>query len=225
MLLHILTARSEAGEAMRFYLHGGVIPDFIGQKSPTSKLVLFGLDVLVLVLQCVMLAVHVEKERLRDVMKSFSNPVAAPTGAEQARTEVVTAQDHDAEERGVIRDEVMTTSNGDIELQPLSSHPRGPSHIETIDEERNEERERLLAEPLPRPEDEDEHAADIFYSGTVILADFHVLDTLRRQWATYGTATESAIQSVGYSAGFAAVTANRRLGARFQRGVDALARG
>src|SRR3954469_4316676 len=48
ILLHILTARSEAGEAMRGYLHGGVIIDLIGQKGPTSKFHLVVLDLLVL---------------------------------------------------------------------------------------------------------------------------------------------------------------------------------
>lgn len=205
---------------MRYYLHGGIIPDFIGQKSPTSKTMLVLLDIFVLVLQCIMLTVLVEKDRLKEVMKNYNAPaIAATTEGEQPRAEVATAQDHDAEERGVIRDDLTHMEPGDIELQSLDPAP--PSDI---DPELASERERLLAEPAPRPENEDEneHAADIFYSGTVVIAELHILNNIRMQWADYGGATESALQTVGFSAGFAASTANRRLGARFQSDVEAL---
>lgn len=217
---------------MRFYLHGGIIPDFIGQKSPSSKIVLVGLDILVLVLQCVMLAVYVQREQLREILKASGGPISNSTGAGEGstpRARVVTVQDHDAEERGVIRDEVTTMNDGDIELQPLvPRNDESPvANISDLDSERNEERERLLAEPVPRPEDLDEnsHALDVFYSGEAVIAELHVLHTLRTLWNDHGGAADGAIQSVGFSAGFAAVTANqvnRRLGVRFQRGVEAL---
>jgi hypothetical protein len=218
MLLHIFTARSEAGEAMRGYLHGGVIVDLIGQKGPTSKMHLVLLDLLIFGLQCFMLAVHVEKERLSALIAAYLSP--ATTATDQPRAAVVAAQDHDAEERGIMRD--VVTDNGDIELQPLAPRNDGPSTIDTEGQERNEERERLLAEPLPREDDED--PLDTFWSGTAIVADFHVIQNLKRQWADYGNATESAIQTMGFSAEFAAVAANRRLNAasaRFQQNLTA----
>lgn len=218
---------------MRFYLHGGIIPDFIGQKSPSSKIVLVGLDILVLVLQSVMLAVYVQREQLKEILKASGGPVSGSTGAggegSTPRAHVVTVQDHDAEERGVIRDDITTMNNGDIELQPLV--PRNDEHpganTNDLDSERNEERERLLAEPVPRPEDadEDSHALDVFYSGEAVVAELHVLHTLRTLWNDHGGAADGAVQSVGFSAGFAVVTANqvnRRLGVRLQRGVEAL---
>jgi len=219
ILLHIFTARSEAGEAMRGYLHGGVIVDLIGQKGPTSKMHLVLLDLLILGLQCFMLAVHVEKERLSALLAAYLLPAASST--DQARVAVVSSQDHDAEERGIMRDGI--TSNGDIELQPLA--PRNDEHsiLETEGQERNEEHERLLAEPAPRQDDEDDYPSDTFWSGTAIVADFHVLHNLRRQWEDYGNATESAMQTVGFSAEFAAVAANRRLNAasaRFQQNLN-----
>lgn len=203
---------------MRGYLHGGVIVDLIGQKGPTSKIHLVLLDLLILGLQCFMLAVHVEKERLSAVIAAYLSPTASTT--DQPRAAVVSAQDHDSEERGVIRD--VVTNNGDIELQPLASQNERPPTIETEGQERNEERERLLAEPPPREDDED--PLDTFWSGTAILADFHVIHNLKRQWADYGNATESAIQTMGFSAEFAAVAANRRLNAasaRFQQNLAA----
>jgi hypothetical protein len=218
ILLHIFTARSEAGEAMRGYLHGGVIIDLIGQKGPTSKIHLVLLDFLILGLQCFMLAVHVEKERLSALIAVYLSPSTSTT--EQPRAAVVSAQDHDAEERGIIRD--VVTDGGDIELQPLASQNDGPSTTEIEGQERIEERKRLLAEPPPREDDDD--PLDTFWSGTAILADFHVIHNLKRQWADYGSATESAIQTMGFSAEFAAVTANRRLNAasaRFQQNLTA----
>jgi hypothetical protein len=218
ILLHIFTARSEAGEAMRGYLHGGVIVDLIGQKGPTSKIHLVLLDLLILGLQCFMLAVHVEKERISALLAAYLLPATSAT--DQPRAAVVAAQDHDAEERGIMRE--VVTDNEDIELQPLALRDDGPSTIETEGQERNEERERLLAEPPPREGEED--PLDSFWSGTAILADFHVIHNLKRQWADYGNATESAIQTMGFSAEFAAVTANRRLNvasARFQQNLTA----
>ncbi|KUJ24038.1 DUF1746-domain-containing protein [Mollisia scopiformis] len=227
ILLHIFTARSEAGEAMRGYLHGGVIIDLIGQKGPTSKIHLVLLDLLILGLQCFMLAVHVERERLTKYVAALSSGSALPP-SDQPRAEVATAQDHDAEEQGIMRDGI--TGNEGVELEPLPPQNGAPTTSATVeaDAERNEERERLLAEPPPRTEEEEEDdtGLDIFWSGTAVLANFHIVQNLRRQWQDYGNATESALQTVGYSAGFSAeftaLAANRRLnaaGARFQRQV------
>lgn len=220
ILLHIFTARSEAGEAMRGHLHGGVIIDLIGQKGPTSKIHLVLLDILVLVLQCLMLAVHVEKERLQAILSALVQGRTANTA--QPRAEVVTSQDHDAEERGVVRDDV--TNSDDIEFQALPSQ-RPTVATEPPDEERNEEHERLLAEPRPTQADDDDDSLDMFWSGMAIVTDFHILHNLRRQWNDYGSATGSALQTVGFNAEFASVVTRRRLNAataRFQRGVESL---
>ncbi|KAF4631270.1 hypothetical protein G7Y89_g6866 [Cudoniella acicularis] len=220
VLLHLFTARSEAGEAMRGYLHGGIIVDLIGQKGPTSKIHLLLLDCLVLGLQCFMLAVHVERERLKTVLTAYTSPGRTRN---QPRAEVTSSQDHDAEERGIMRDAV--TNTGDIELQPLASRNDGPSTGQEDTTERDEERARLLAEPPPT-EHGDEAGLDMFWTGTVIVADFHIMHNLRRQWENYGSAT--AFQTVGFSAELTAATeADRtlRLNAvtqRFQQGVNAL---
>ncbi|KAG0650652.1 Defective for SREBP cleavage 4 [Hyphodiscus hymeniophilus] len=227
MFLHILTARSEAGESMRGYLHGGVIIDLIGQKGPTSKFHLVLLDILLLGLQCFMLAVHVERERLAAVMAALVSPATTTATATEAqpRAEIVEAQDHDAEERGVFGTGAM--NNGDIELQPMVSTSEANSGNNEGTLERDEERERLLAEPHPRqdPEDDDATGVDAFWSGTAIVADFHIVHTLRKQWEDYGNALASALQTVGFSAEFAAVAGSRRINAasaRFQRNMEAL---
>lgn len=205
-LLHVFTARPEAGEAMRGYLHGGIIVDLIGQKGPTSKIHLVLLDVLVLALQCLMLAVHIERERLSAILKAINSPNQPTT---EPRAEVPSSQDIDAEERGIMRD--VVTNNGDIELQPLSTREDGPT-TGAAPTEHDEERARLLAEPPP-PEEREEDALDMFWNGTAMVADFHILHNIRTQWQDYGNATGSALQTAGFSAGFVAVAANRRLNA------------
>jgi len=218
ILLHILTPRSEAGEAMRGYLHGGIIVDLIGQKGPTSKIYLVMMDLLVTALQCFMLAVHVERERISAILLPTSS-------GSQPRAAAVTSQNHDAEERGVLRD--AGASNGDIEMQEIAVVTvRSSVPDSSITSETDQEREHLLEDPPPRGGvHENGNSLDTFYSGTSIVADFHVLHTLRTQWDDYENATASALQTVGFSAEFAAVTANRRINAasqRVQRGLESL---
>lgn len=107
-------ARPEAGEATRGYLHGGLLIDFVGQKGPISKLHLVLLDVATLVLQLLMLAVFVELHKLRvGRLKETASDTAPAEG------NYFTAQDHDAEERGIRRS--GDQSRDDIELEDLSA--------------------------------------------------------------------------------------------------------
>lgn len=196
MLIHLVTRRPSAGEVARGYLHGSIIIDFIGQKGPTSKFQLLVLDLLILALQCFMLAVHVEQERLKLVLSDI--PAAAATPATAA---TVVAQTVDDEERGVIRN--VVTESGDIEMQSMPHiHTRNDTQGQR-DEEVNEEREHLLAEADPRADGEAEDGPlDVFYSGNVVVADFHVLDTLRSQWKDHDTASATALHTVGHTAGY-----------------------
>ncbi|PBP27371.1 conserved fungal protein [Diplocarpon rosae] len=222
ILLHLFTARPEAGEAMRGYLHGGIIIDLIGYKGPTSKFHLLLLDLLVLVLQCFMLAVHVEKGRLSTIKDAFKTSSVTPVTMVQGEAVAVT-QDLDAEERGERNDDIVT-SNSDMEMQVMMPQSDGSSS-RNEEGDGDSERERLRAESPPPQEEELDTTLEILWSGTAIVNDFHILHNLRRQWQNYGSATESALQTVGFSAEFAAVTASRRMNgasARFQRDVEPL---
>ena len=204
---------------MRGYLHGGIIVDLIGQKGPTSKIHLLLLDLLILVLQCFMLTVHVERERLSAFLTKL---LKLNTASDQPRVEVVSAQNIDAEERGVTGDDGAETSNLVTEPTDAENGDMRPHDTEDVDLERA----RLLDETSPPEELADDNPLELLWSGTAVVSDFHVLDTLRKQWADYGNASASALQTVGFSAEFAANTANRRLNAaseRFQRGVESLA--
>jgi hypothetical protein len=200
IFIHLLTRRPSAGEAARGYLHGSVILDFIGQKGPTSKFHLVALDLLILSLQCFMLTVHVEQERLKLVLSDTATVnITPPTAA------VIAAQTLDEEERGVLRN--VVTASGDIEMHSmLHTHTQTHSQTDTQgrrDDEENEEREHLLSEADPRADGEAEDGPlDVFYSGNVVVADFHVLHTLRSQWRDHDTASATALQTVGHTAGY-----------------------
>ncbi len=190
-LLHILSSRPQAGELTRGYLHGGIIIDFIGQKGPSSKLVLIFLDIVVLALQCFMLTVHVEQERLKTALGSTDI-------LSELLTIIGVPQDHDAEERGVIRDSGIITD--DIELQPMATSQLRHDGS-AVDNE--EERDQLLAERVRRTDQEDDGGPlDVFYSGNVVVAEFHVLHTLRNQWIDHDNAATTALHTVGHTAGY-----------------------
>lgn len=202
---------------MRGYLHGGLIVDIIGQKGPTSKLQLIALDLVVLALQLAMLAVHVERERLSKMVAAYTAPTRR---GGLAAAIVPSIEDHDAEERGVMRDGLA--DNGDIELQPMAPQDNDSTPTQGITTPSNDDRARLLAEPPPR-DDHGGDGLDTFWSGRAIVMDLHILNNIRRQWEDYGNATGSAFQTVGYSAALAAASTNRRL--RLEAATQRLQRG
>lgn len=125
VLLHLLFAlpTPASSESSRGYLHGGVVVDVVGQKAPTSRWPLLLLDVVVIALQCFMLAVHVEREGLRGYVRSpafrrhyggheheegsrhrrdGSGDGRGGRTAREARGAAATSLELDAEERGVV---------------------------------------------------------------------------------------------------------------------------
>ncbi|KAI1105243.1 DUF1746-domain-containing protein [Jackrogersella minutella] len=204
ILSHLITSLPQAGEASRGYLHGGILFDFIGQKAPSSKFSLLLLDLLIFGLQCVMLTVNMEKERVRKVVKParlMDNPDG--TTAESP----VTGQDYDAEERGVLRDAPVVDETVDIEMQSLG-HENGGG-----DQRNREERVGLLRRTTT-PTDNLEGLADTLRSGNAVLANFNVRQSLQTAWRNRANSPESAaayaIQNVGYNATLAALAAQRR---------------
>ena len=64
LLIHAISILLIAGEAVREYLHGSLLIDFVGQQSPVLRLRLVGCDLLVLAPQLVMLGITIEKRKL-----------------------------------------------------------------------------------------------------------------------------------------------------------------
>lgn len=217
MLVHLIFSLPEAGETMRGYLHGGVIIDFIGQKAPTSRLSLVVLDCLILVLQCIMCAIWMEKDRLKNMestLKSVSAGVtpkrgestpAAPTTAVDVLSGAVTStQDLDAEERGVLRDDPLGgDQTTDIEMQPLMRDPPaledndgGQTGASGILEARYQRILRTAGgsdatEGPSRPS-----LLDVLLSGNALLVNLHVPHAIRTLVAD--NASDSSVHVASY---------------------------
>ncbi|KAI1280956.1 hypothetical protein F5Y07DRAFT_386825 [Xylaria sp. FL0933] len=209
IFLHLISSPLEAGEASRGYLHGGILVDFIGQKAPASRFTLILLDAVVLAIQCFMITVNIEKERIRNVIKP-PRVNAIPGVAIRAPA---THQDHDSEERGVLRDapemdEVDETDN--VEMRPLENrNGGGADHNESADGEGS----RLLRQSGVQRIGQSEGLIDVLRSGNAVIGNFHIPQSLRNAWHSRDTpesAAAYALQNVGYNATLAALAAQRR---------------
>ena len=210
LFLHLVTSLPQASEASRGYLHGGVLVDFVGQQPPASKLGYLVLDILVLGLQCFMLAVSMEKDRVKKIIRPPRGPASRGNAGASAASPVPTDQDLDAEERGVLRDAPMAEDADDVELQPL-----GRVDCRRAEHESGDERlgvgHRGAAARINRVY---EDLGEVLDSGNAVLANFHVRHALRRAWDDRLNTTENAaalaLQGVGYNATLAALAAQRR---------------
>ncbi|KAE8552710.1 hypothetical protein EYB25_004089 [Talaromyces marneffei] len=164
--LHILAIHPSAGEETRGYLHGGLFIDFVGQKAPVSRIRLVIFDFLIMLIHLVMLGLILERVRTDVNRKSTPNGESqvTPTGMEN---DTNPEQDHDAEERGVLRNE---TSNDEPSEEPQDS---------------SLERTALLAEPDEdgsSPATRHGHPLDTFVSGEALVLDMGLFETIRDQW-------------------------------------------
>jgi hypothetical protein len=198
LLLRAIFSPPQASEATRGYLQGGVVVDFIGQKPPGSRFTLLLLDLIIFGLQCFMFAIHTERERLRKVVMPSRRRASSTAATATTNTAASTStQDHDAEERGVLRDgpELVETVSG-IEMQPLISS--------TGDDTGPEPSANLSGASSTIS------LSDTLRSGNAILADFHVVHTIRTSGNDYQTAAAYSLQTLGYTATLARLAAERR---------------
>ena len=102
--LHIVAIHPSAGEETRGYLHGGLFIDFVGQKAPVSRVRLVMFDFLIMLIHLVMLGLILERVRMtvkRESTEDRESQEISTEGEDGTNSE----QDHDAEERGVLRNE------------------------------------------------------------------------------------------------------------------------
>ena len=181
--------------------------DFVGQASPVGRWRLVGLDILILALQILILEVTLERRGIKPI-----DEVVA--GVAQAVPE--NRQDHDSEERGMLRPSADTGE--DIELRDLQHTSTGRTGA---DEDR--ERDELL--PLDgSSEPRNHHPLDPFYTGEHVIVNLHILDTIRAQWQASGVSTErsdaaatSSVQAT--TVALAGRTFTYRLGEGIRRSV------
>lgn len=155
----------------------------MGQESPVSRIRLASLDILTWVLQVVILAVMLERRKIVASSNSQSRSDESLPSASISRR-----QDHDSEERGILRPPASPTE--DIELQPLPSGRTGADE----DRERNELLRHGTSPRSSNNNDDDdddgdpgvnvmdEHPLDRFHSGQHVLAEIYLMDVVRAQW-------------------------------------------
>ncbi|CAK7199602.1 hypothetical protein SEUCBS139899_002285 [Sporothrix eucalyptigena] len=226
LLAHSLGSLPTASEAHRGYLHGGVMIDFVGQKAPTSALGLVALDLVILVVQCLMLAMHTEREKLRRLVSPIRTTTAAASPSTAAATAAVTRaggtpptqatntpaaatiQDHDAEERGVRRERSGTATEAGQSSSNNNNTPNEDERLHNID----------LGGPTgaasASPEEAAEHELDALSSGTNI-GDFYIIHAIRQAMQEKeGDSAAQSLQSLGYAVTLARLAAERRTRAR-----------
>ncbi|KAH8736956.1 hypothetical protein BGZ61DRAFT_525168 [Ilyonectria robusta] len=206
MLLHLFCSLSVGPDYHRGYMHGGLVIDFIGQKPPTSRLYYLLADVAILAIQCLMLTVHTERERLRVMLKTF-RPLVSDL-AQQVMT-IPSIEDLDAEERGVSRDMsgfATTDETNDVEMQPL----RRASDADDGNEQNGES--ESLSRESSMEESSRSHLSDVLSSGNAILGEYHVIHSIRSAAMDLERTAASSLRSLSYGATLAALEARRRGG-------------
>ncbi|ROT36786.1 DUF1746-domain-containing protein [Sodiomyces alkalinus F11] len=214
LLVHIFGTLPTAGEASRGYLHGGMIVDFIGQKPPTTRLTLLGLDLLILVLQCFMLTVHAEREKIRAIIKpKRSRLVAALEEVAEDINELLPSQHDDVFRAGggaTRSSRPAREDNGDIEMQALGRTDSRGSVGDDNDDDDDDDDERSAflggasATSSPRAS-----LLDVMSSGNGMLREFHVLHTIRSATPDFWGTVGHTLQSAGYQSTMARLRASR----------------
>lgn len=202
MLVHLFAALPVGHEYHRGYMHGGMIIDFVGQKPPAYRIYYLFADMVLLVLQCLMLSVHTEREKLRLSLKTFK-PLIADAALEAATSRTI--EDLDAEEQGIRSSgpsvAEAANSDDDIELQPLNRSST----------DQRQERPRISdSPPSSRDEVSRSRLSDLLGSGNAILGEYHVLNSMRVAATELERTTAQSLQTIGYRATMAALDARRR---------------
>jgi hypothetical protein len=177
MIFHALVINPQAGEETRGYLHGGLFIDFIGQK-PVSVLRLLSFDVLIFLIDFIMLALIIERVKMVGPTTPPTTTTDQTTTNTNSNPAQPTAQDQDAEERGMMR------GPDDTETGDPESNTATPPPITEIDDDVNDERTTLLAEPGESDASytRDGHPLDTFSAGQAVIVDMGFLGTIRDQW-------------------------------------------
>ncbi|PFH60062.1 hypothetical protein XA68_11511 [Ophiocordyceps unilateralis] len=199
IISHLVSPLPVGPDYHRGYQHGGLIVDFVGQKPPAYRLYYCLTDLVILAIQCLMLAVHTERENLRAALQTF-NPVLPV--AEQPTT--VSREELDAEERGVAINTsvIISDDSSGFELQPMRR-----SRDEAA--QRSDDTAPLLpvasggSSPVTP-------LSDVMASGNAIIGQYHVLQSLRSASMGLERTAAHSLQTISYGATMAALQARQR---------------
>lgn len=198
ILVHLFASLPEGPEYYRGYQQGGLIIDFVGQKPPTSRLYYILADLVLLALQCLMLAIHTEREKLRFTLKTFKPLLTGPT-ADLALGR--TLEDFNVEEQGIRSGPSVEEEDdqGDIELRSMRSLT-GDTNVSPS----------LPDGPDSGDEPSKSHLNDLYNSGNAILGEYHVLNAMRVAALDVERNAATSVQTISYRATLAALEAQRR---------------
>ncbi|KAJ6445808.1 ferric reductase transmembrane component [Purpureocillium lavendulum] len=204
MALHMFGHLPRGPGFHRGYQHGGLIIDFVGQRPPTYRLYYVLADVVILAVQCLMLTVHTQREKLRVALKTF-RPLVPDIAQELATAR--SAEDLDAEERGVLQNAPgmdMDVEDDDVELQPLSSNMQegeGSAQMEGSGS---------LVRPVTSEASSRSQMSDIINSGNAVLGEYHIIRSLASAAEQSRSIVANSLQTMGYGATVAALRARRQ---------------
>ncbi|KYK55530.1 hypothetical protein DCS_07493 [Drechmeria coniospora] len=208
LLLHAFGPVPYGPDFHRGYQHGGLIIDFIGQQPPTYKLYYALADLAIFALQCFMLSVHTQREQLRVSLKTFRPLV--PGLAQELSNRRRSAEDLDAEERGILREGLNAALDDDdngLELQSL--HGSREEGEVGEDPEPGREGESSLRDS-PGDDAPRSHLFDVMTSGNAILGEYHLVHSIKSAAIDLERSAAQSIQTIGYGATVAALRARRR---------------
>ena len=206
MLLHLFASLPTGFDYHRGYQHGGIVIDFTGQQPPAYRIYYLLVDVTIMVIQCLMLSVHTEREKLRVTLKTVRSIQPETTQEEPAAEQTI--ESLDAEERGIHLDETVMSPDEtqDIEMQPLRTGPEDEG-VGDRQVDRHESSNRSSSSDDETPQS---HLSDVMASGNAVLGEYHLINTMRSAaWDLERSAAHS-LRTISYGATLAALQARRR---------------
>lgn len=203
MMLHLFGSLPTGPDFHRGYQHGGLVIDFIGQRPPTFRLYYLLADVVILAVQCLMLTVHTQREKLRVTLKTF-RPLVPELVQEMATAR--STEDLDAEERGVLGDAPDTMLDGTegVELGSMAASQEAGQGSGQAGESESLLRE-TSNDDTPRT-----HLSDIMASGNAVLSEYHIVQSIMSAAIDLERTAAHSLQTIGYGATMAALQARRR---------------
>ncbi|KAG5988732.1 hypothetical protein E4U43_004643 [Claviceps pusilla] len=217
MFLHLFTALPRGPDFHRGYQHGGLIIDFVGQRPATYRTYYLLADFVILSVQCLMLTVHTQREQLRVLLKTFRPllpELALEMQAAAAAAAARSAQDLDAEERGVLvhaQDDAASAltvagvdEHGGIQLRDLNR----PLHTAEVGDQNGEAAsllQRSTSQEFPRAQ-----LSDIMNSGNAVLGNYYIIQSVMSAAGDLERTAAHSLRTISYEATFATLQARRR---------------
>lgn len=223
ILVHVLMAPAREGEVMRGYLHGSAMMNLIGEQGGRIWWCAWG-DLVVVGLQSLMIGidnVRAAVEETRDGKIKHGEEECEVSVSEEASEPRHCDQDLDAEERGMQRYAAMDYElRYGIELNDVSA--RNSQTSDAPDGRRVEDEHATVAASdrgrlLDGHNRMEDNTSDILHPINTIIAEIHILTVLRTKWREQSQGASSALQSLGFTAGYAATTSNREVTHRILR--------